>query len=820
MSSIYTPIFPNPMKTSLNTLLVVLCSLCVYFADSYLHSARASAAGAQQAGAITATQGDRVTTDALVWVNPSDPIQSLLLKASEKGLLLYRLTGTPLRQATTDAINALALRPNFRRDGQLTTLVFASRQQTKQVDLYQLDATTLTLQPLSTATVQVAQPPSTICTYQSPLTGKTYLFVALNSSAIEQWEIAVNAQQQVVAQAVQRFSTPGVMTSCVADDEFAHVYFAAEEQGIWKYSAEPQHATEPQQILAAGANNALGTGVAKVRVAYAAHGAGYLVAANRAESSFALYQRLGNNSYVTTLDLAGQVTGSQPAGEDWQAQIKAKGAPYVDGLLLRLNGAPQGMGTHQMISWSKVTAATNLPLASDVSWTFVPRPITTTTTAASGAGQPRGYLTTPQELVAIQQKAEQGLEPYHSTVAAILDWADKSWDFKFKTKENCSSADKPLWNDNTGGTPILYAKALAYHLRGDETYAAEVKDILEQIMTEVEQISVSVARCRLTFSWGTPELVAAADLIEGYWNKLECTGPLQTQYKDKRIGRGNCKTLFQNWLVKNPYYVVSYAAIHSQNNWGAAATNTTAYIADYVHDRPDLWLVHRNPNSVQNGKSIEMLPPEAYAYANQLMRERMNGYALDLGITPSCDNLMLHQAPNWPPVKSQITEKGIVPEEARREEYCNIPQYNGAYQNYPQLHLGHNIQQCELMLRRGDASCYDNIDNRDLPDYTFIDSLGFHHTTHLYAGRGSIERAIHAVIVESKTEWRHDSALAVAYRYYVQKHQFSGIEQWRSQLNRIDDCAQDLCFGLLTHGFAPDEQPQLPPVTAPVKARN
>ena len=119
------------------------------------------------------------------------------------------------------------------------------------------------------------------------------------------------------------------------------------------------------------------------------------------------------------------------------------------------------------------------------------------------------------------------------------------------------------------------------------------------------------------------------------------------------------------------------------------------------------------------------------------------------------------------------------------------------------------------MLRRGDRRCYDNIDLTDLPEYTFIGSDGKQKTTHLKPGRGSIERAIKAIIVDSGSQWRHDSALEVAYRYYVQFHRYDGIEQWPEQLDRPSECAQDLCFGTLTPGFAAGETPGLPPVTSP-----
>jgi len=433
-------------------------------------------------------------------------------------------------------------------------------------------------------------------------------------------------------------------------------------------------------------------------------------------------------------------------------------------------------------------------------------------------GTSRGYLTTPQELTAIAKKAEQGIEPYQSAVNDAIRWADREWKYEFKAHENCSSADRPAWNDNGGGTPILYAKALAYHLTGDIRYAEEAKSILESIMTEVERIDDDNQRCRLVFGWGTPELVASADLIEDHWWNQTCTGPTGTQYTDTQIGTGNCKQLFQNWLAKNPYYIVSYSAESGKSNWGAAATNTIAYIADYLWDRPDIILVHRNPPLRNDGKDLMMTPSEAYAYANKLALDRMNGFGVEYGSSTSCDYLSgSQQNSQWPPVKSQISELGIIPEDARREQDCNIPAYNGKYQNYPQIHLGNNIQQCELMLRRGDASCYDNIDNSDIPDYTFIGPDGISRTTHLYPGRGSIERAIKAIIVDSNTEWRHDSALEVAFRYYYVHHTLPGFEQWAAQLNgQPDDCSQDVCFGALTHGFSiEDESPTLPPTVPP-----
>lgn len=440
----------------------------------------------------------------------------------------------------------------------------------------------------------------------------------------------------------------------------------------------------------------------------------------------------------------------------------------------------------------------------------------TTPSGPVGASSSRGYMTTPAELVAIQQKADQKIEPYRSAVSAVMKLANAAWDFPLESTVTCPDSDSPAWLDNGGGVPVLYAKALAYHLTGNQQYAAEVKTILERIMSEVENISLEQA-CRLRFAWGSPELVASADLIEDYWQGMTCQGPSGTLNSDNKLETGDCKDLFQNWLVKNPYYIVSYSATSSQSNWGAAATNTTLYIADYLWDRPEVVLIHRNPKQIDGGKTFEQSPAQAFAFSRQIMLDRMNGYRVEYGSSDSCDYLSgPQQNSQWTPVKSQISEKGIIPEDTRREQSCNAPAYDGAYHNYPQLHLGHNIQQCELLLRRGDSSCFDNVDQTDLPNYTFVDPKGATQTTHLYPGRGSVERVIQAVIIDSHTEWKHDSALAVAYRYYFNQHTLPGFEQWRAEIDAWGDCGQDSCFGGLTHGFAPGETPGLPPfVPAP-----
>lgn len=453
--------------------------------------------------------------------------------------------------------------------------------------------------------------------------------------------------------------------------------------------------------------------------------------------------------------------------------------------------------------------------------TWAPRAVLPQDGPGLARGGARGYLTTPPELSRIARHTAQGKAPYAAAVAQVLSYANKAWQFPLVAHTSCESVHDPAWIHHQGGAPIVYAKALAYHLTGEKAYARDVQAILARVMTEVVTIVPHSQQCQLNFAWGIPEYVYAADLIEDVWQDLSCRGPLSTAHGEHQHGEGKCKWLFQNWLIKNPYYIVSYTDPGSMNNWSTAGANATGVIADYLWDRPAVLLEHRNPWWVAGGRSVFLTPAQAFASIRQRTLAGMNGYAVHYGSSKSCDLLeqSTAQLPALgPPVKSQITPEGIIPEDAKRQEYCNIKQYNGTYQNYPQLNLGHLVSYCELLWRRGDASCFDNVDNTDVPQFTFPGPRGQTLTTHLYPGRGSLERAINAIVLDSYTPWKKDGGLEIAYRYYFRHKRLpnTALHRWFANLDRRPfGPSQDACFTTLTHGFTPGEVPESPPTASP-----
>ena len=155
---------------------------------------------------------------------------------------------------------------------------------------------------------------------------------------------------------------------------------------------------------------------------------------------------------------------------------------------------------------------------------------------AARAGS-RGYLTTPQELKQIRVKAGKGVEPYRSAVQEVLHDADQPWIWPAPSgRLTCPSADEPAYLKK--GSKLIYAKALAYQLTGQEHYAEEVQTRIGALLAIVSfgdpgNSREPDRRCQLVLSWSIPGFIRAADLLED-----------NPQWRSSGI-----KARFQTWLT-------------------------------------------------------------------------------------------------------------------------------------------------------------------------------------------------------------------------------------------------------------------------------
>ncbi|HZD35119.1 MAG TPA: alginate lyase family protein [Nitrososphaeraceae archaeon] len=373
----------------------------------------------------------------------------------------------------------------------------------------------------------------------------------------------------------------------------------------------------------------------------------------------------------------------------------------------------------------------------------------------------RGYMTTPKELRLIVQKANMNIQPYKAAVEGILDFAGdpSSWpksSSSIEGSQDCEETKEPRYIFD--GSPLVYAKALAYHITENNAYAVEVKkrilDLTDTIGYGGDEYS-GANQCILNLSWYMPGWIMAADLIEDYpgWS-----------VDDKRQ--------FQQWLADVVYEKTAWSSRNRKNNWGSAGSATSGMIADFLWDSSYLL----------EGDT----PREAYSEHRQHQLDRM-GTAIPFDSV--CDI--------W-----GIQWYGGIPDElVRGSSGCDAKWIvdNDDSWVYTMTHLQGLVMHAEFLLRRGDNAIFENM-ARD--------------------GSGSLLRAIHFVInnpfkPEKSTYWRANQILEVTYRYY---RDAPSAEQLRlGQPDRYVGGAsgQMLHFGTITHGFAVGEDPSSPPTVPP-----
>jgi hypothetical protein len=413
-------------------------------------------------------------------------------------------------------------------------------------------------------------------------------------------------------------------------------------------------------------------------------------------------------------------------------------------------------------------------------------------------GQSRGYLITPQELQEIKRKADQGKQPYADSVQELLRHDDIASPAAWVSQRSiggspaCSDGSQRDGDGNRiprgpdyliDGSRLTYAKMLAAHLSDDADAGAYARDARARILDLTDTTSwggrelSADNQCVLYLSWYVTGFIMAADLLEEF--------PTIWTSADKRQ--------FQAWLASEVYPRAAWASRVRTNNWGSGGSYGAAMIADYLWDS-GLTLEEREP------RALRLSPAQAY---REHTAEQLSRMSTRVAARDERDSRCL-------PFKG-IQPSGGIPDELRRAKIDNplgmcdaeyLPRIDGGYSSayaYQMTHVEALVAHAELALRRGDRSLYDNV---------------------AADGSGSILRAIKFVIANPKNpgasyKWdEHRLAmLYVAQRYYRDP---AIAEQLHSSSQRSGEV---VTYGVLTHGFARDENPGPPPVAAPPAGR-
>ncbi len=325
--------------------------------------------------------------DAAIWVHPSNPSSSVVIGTDkESGLAVYDLAGNLLQFLAHGEMNNVDIRYDFPLGGERVDLVTADNRSNDRIVAYKVDSTTRQLSAVHAGSgISTGISVYGYCMYASA-SGAFYGFVNSKSGEVEQWKLSDNGSGQVTGTLARTFSVGSQTEGCVADDELARFYIGEEDEGIWRYGAEPSDGSARSSVDTTSGGGHLTAEVEGLTLYYASDGAGYLLASSQGSDKFVIYDREGSNDYVGTFTIVasgGIDAVSYTDGID--VSNVALGPSFPEGLFVAQdddNGSSNQ--NFKLVPWDEIANAFPSPLLIDTSWN--PRGVATAPALSQAGG--------------------------------------------------------------------------------------------------------------------------------------------------------------------------------------------------------------------------------------------------------------------------------------------------------------------------------------------------------------------------------------------------------------------------------------------------
>lgn len=248
--------------------------------------------------------------DMCIWIHP-DPSLSMVITSDKDAfkLFVYDLSGDLIQTIPVPGQPGnIDVRYNFPLSGQLVDIVGYNDRDDDDVVIYIVDPSTRTLS--LGGVIDGGNWPSELygfCLYRSPSSGKFYAFGSGTNSQIRQWELVDNGDGSIGGIELRTWinGSGGPTEGMVADDETGKLYAANENDGVYKYDAEPDDPNPSGQLVFPVGSNGLEADLEGVSIYYAANGEGYLLISSQGSDDFKVYERREPHDFVLTFEVDG-----------------------------------------------------------------------------------------------------------------------------------------------------------------------------------------------------------------------------------------------------------------------------------------------------------------------------------------------------------------------------------------------------------------------------------------------------------------------------------------------------------------------------------
>lgn len=256
--------------------------------------------------------------DLCVWRNHQTPEESLFITSDKAAnrLFVYDLEGQLLQSVEVPMPGNIDARYDVSLGGGRVDVVAVNqREQGTKLRVFRVNAKTRSLEAIDGGGIATG-PNYGGCLYRSPKDGALYFFTTSKADGCEQIALRDNGQGQLVGEIVRRFEI-GKSEGAVADDRAGQVYVAAENEGIWRFDAEPDGATEGTMILSIGDSGLQGD-LEGVALTVGDNQIRYLTVSDQGTSTFHVLPLIGGReTYRFAIEGARDSDGIEVASESF-----------------------------------------------------------------------------------------------------------------------------------------------------------------------------------------------------------------------------------------------------------------------------------------------------------------------------------------------------------------------------------------------------------------------------------------------------------------------------------------------------------------------
>ncbi len=327
---------------------------------------------------VTSREGEDAADDPAIWVHPENPSQSRIFGTNKKaGLCVYDLEGNEVAFHPLGHVNNTDIRYNFNLgNDSVIDIAGATNRSDNSMFIGGINHEGQLIEVATRAFKSSVDEVYGFCLYFDTTERKHYAFINGKDGKIEQWELFPTDNYKIDARMVRELHVGSQPEGMVADDEKGILYVGEEIKGIWKFDAAADGGSEKKFVASSDTSNKnIRYDIEGLAIYYAPLGAGYLIASSQGNYSYALFEREGENEYITSFSIAKGAVDAVEETDGLDVCNVPLGEKYPAGLMVvqdgyNYEGDSLANQNFKYIDWQKVAQLTQPALLIDTTFSL------------------------------------------------------------------------------------------------------------------------------------------------------------------------------------------------------------------------------------------------------------------------------------------------------------------------------------------------------------------------------------------------------------------------------------------------------------------